>query len=213
LHSTPHLGELTERWIEIQAEAADRYGSRLIGNSVAEGASPQPYWLDATSRIDARAAYGLMFAARGLPLAGLSWSLRKSPPSVVHVHYGLYGAQHIPLARRLHAPLVTSFYGYDATEERFTRGERPWGRRYARLFDGADAFVAEGPAMGRRLEALGCPVTKIHVVRLPAAWKRSRRSGPTRSPSRWAAASPRRRASTRASARSRRLCAAVTRGS
>ena len=168
LHSTPHLGELTERWIDIQAESTCRYGSRLIGNSIADGAERQPYWLDATSRLSARAAYGLMFAARGLPLAGLSLSLRTSPPSVIHVHYGLYGAQHIPLARRLGAPLVTSFYGYDATEERFTRGEAPWGARYWRLFDGGDAFVAEGPAMGRRLEALGCPGDKVHVIRLPA---------------------------------------------
>jgi colanic acid/amylovoran biosynthesis glycosyltransferase len=179
LHSTPHLGELTERWIDIQAESADRYGSRLIGNSVAAGATPQPYWLDATSRLDARAAYGLMFVARGLPLGGLALALRSSKPSVVHVHYGLYGAQHIPLARRLHAPLVTSFYGYDATQERFTR-EGAWRRRYARLFAGGDAFLAEGPAMAGRIEALGCPVEKVHVIRLPADARGLERVDPQR---------------------------------
>jgi colanic acid/amylovoran biosynthesis glycosyltransferase len=63
--------------------------------------------------------------------------------------------------------LVASFYGYDATKDVF-RTERRWQRQYARLFAEVAAVIAEGPAMAARVESLGCPPTKLHVVRMPA---------------------------------------------
>ena len=112
-------------------------------------------------------AYRGMYRSEGLSPLILAGRFFSNPPSVIHAHYGPPAAQLCRFAQVLRRPLVASFYGYDASMTRY-REERVWQRRYARLFSYASAFVVEGPAMGARLEALGCPAEKIHVARLPA---------------------------------------------
>jgi colanic acid/amylovoran biosynthesis glycosyltransferase len=80
------------------------------------------------------------------------------------------------------SPLVASFYGFDATSDRLLRR---WRRQYEELFARGQAFVAEGPAMGRRLEALGAPASRVHILPLLADvdglnWRPPRESGPIR---------------------------------
>jgi colanic acid/amylovoran biosynthesis glycosyltransferase len=77
------------------------------------------------------------------------------------------------------APVVTSFYGYDATMEKILKH---WRKRYKALFAHGRLFVAEGPAMGMRLEALGAPRERVRVLPLIAgvdalAWRAPRSSG------------------------------------
>ncbi|MEJ7784520.1 MAG: glycosyltransferase [Solirubrobacteraceae bacterium] len=165
LHAAPVLGNITDRWIDLQARGTDRYASRLLGGSVAAGAQREPYWLVAEDRLDLRLAHGWMGRSRGLTGAWLALPLRHRPPALVHAHYGPVAAEHRHLSRRLGSPLVASFYGYDATKAVY-RTDRRWRRQYERLFAEAAAIVVEGPALASRVEHLGCPAAKIHVVRL-----------------------------------------------
>jgi colanic acid/amylovoran biosynthesis glycosyltransferase len=82
---------------------------------------------------------------------------------LLHAHQGWEGARTVHLRTLLRAPLVTSFYGRDAT---MLPRKAYWRRLYARLFREGDLFVAEGPHMGRTLEAIGCPPERIRVVHL-----------------------------------------------
>jgi colanic acid/amylovoran/stewartan biosynthesis glycosyltransferase WcaL/AmsK/CpsK len=166
LHSTPLLGNLTSRWIDVQVSAANRFDFRLLGLEIAEGAERLPYWLLAGDRLDWWLAYKGMFKSGGFSPIWLAGQFRPRPPAVVHIHYGPPAAQLTRFAKALDRPMVVSFYGYDATKADYTE-RRLWRRRYGRLFETAGAFLAEGPAMGARLAQLGCPEHKIHVVRLP----------------------------------------------
>jgi colanic acid/amylovoran biosynthesis glycosyltransferase len=168
LHSVPFLGRITERWIDTQAAATIRYRSRLLGMIAAEGSAPEPHWLLARERLDLRLAYRQRTKMGGLSSLWFVTQFRASPPDVLHAHYGPVGTQLLTLSRSLSARLVTSFYGVDATSERFT--DSPvWKRRYRRLFRHAHALIAEGPAMAARLAGLGCDQDRIHVVRMPAS--------------------------------------------
>ena len=86
---------------------------------------------------------------------------RRGPPA--HAHQGWEGARTAHLRRALGIPIVTSFYGRDAT---MLPRKVYWRTLYARLFREGDLFIAEGPHMGRTLEAIGCPAEKIRVVHL-----------------------------------------------
>ncbi len=123
-------------------------------------------WLQQDHR-DAYLAARAMRKTRGLSSAWLYRYLRERPPAIVHAHYGTLASCQILLARVCRAPLIASFYGFDATETRFVASRR-WRRAYRRLFRSATALIVEGPAMAARLRALGCPASKLEIVRLPA---------------------------------------------
>jgi len=89
--------------------------------------------------------------------------LRREDAALIHAHLGWEGCRALGVARAAGLPLVTSFYGRDAG----ILPRRPWWRRrFTQLFTDGDAFLVEGPALGRRLEALGCPAQKIRVIHL-----------------------------------------------
>jgi colanic acid/amylovoran biosynthesis glycosyltransferase len=167
LHSAPQLGNLTDRWIAFQSEPTPRYDTRLLGRELVPGVAPEPNWLVARERTDLWLAHKATFKSRGLSSRWLARPFESSPPAAVHVHYAPLAAFQRRLAAGLNAPLVVSFYGYDATERRFVE-DRRWHRRYRRLFDAASAVIVEGPAMAARVQALGCPAERLHVIRLPA---------------------------------------------
>ena len=172
LHTTPRLGNLTERWIELQVNATDRFDSRLYGPLVAgdfmsDGMTDGARWIVPAPWSAAWLAYRGMFRTDGLSPVYLARQFRRNRPAVIHVHYGPPAAQLTLFAKVLERPLVASFYGFDASVSRF-REQWIWRRRYARLFRRAAAFVVEGPAMAARLEGLGCPGDAIRVARLPA---------------------------------------------
>jgi colanic acid/amylovoran biosynthesis glycosyltransferase len=167
LHSTPLLGSLTDRWIDVQVQSTNRFGSRLLGAEVAPGAGVPRHWIVLPRLSLEWFAYRGMFRTDGLSPILLAQRFRAHAPAVIHVHYGPPAAQLCRFAEALGRPLVTSFYGYDASLARY-RETWIWKRRYARLFQRGSAFVVEGPAMASRLAGLGCPEHKIHVVRLPA---------------------------------------------
>jgi len=89
---------------------------------------------------------------------------RRWKPELIHAHFGMRGWHMLGLRRNLRVPQVTSFYGMDAWQ--VPHSSQLWRDRYTELFAQGAAFLAEGPAMGERLAALGCPRERIHVVRL-----------------------------------------------
>lgn len=167
LHSCPLLGNLTDRWIQVQADADEDIPSRIIGLKVAEGQSRRDDWLLTTDRLDLWLAYKGMFKSGGISTMWLAQALRHSPPVALHCHYGPPAAQQRWLAKVLDCRLVASFYGYDACKTKYAHGPI-WRRRYRALFDRADAIIVEGPAMASRVLSLGCSDEKIAIVRLPA---------------------------------------------
>jgi len=93
----------------------------------------------------------------------LGW-MRAERAHLLHAHFGPRGWEALTYARRLGLPLVTSFYGADAWQ--FPAQEPAWNHRYRELFNEGRLFLAEGPAMGRRLVALGCDPDKVAVHRI-----------------------------------------------
>ncbi|CAN5763847.1 hypothetical protein BH23GEM3_BH23GEM3_08040 [soil metagenome] len=83
---------------------------------------------------------------------------------MIHAHFGFNGLTYRHLARELHVPLLTSFYGVDMSRD--GGGIPGLRRRYRKLFRHGDGFVAEGPAAAEQLERIGCPSEKIFLHRL-----------------------------------------------
>lgn len=83
--------------------------------------------------------------------------------TLLHAHFGYEGCRLLRTKRQTGLPLLTTFYGADATE--YPRYPR-WMRHYQKLFEQGDLFLAEGSAMGERLLELGCPVDKLRVWHL-----------------------------------------------
>ena len=83
--------------------------------------------------------------------------------TVVHAHSGPTACEVQVVCARADLPLVTSFYGYDAS---MTGVLHEFEERYRSLFARGAAFMVEGSAMKRKLVALGCPPDKLHLQRI-----------------------------------------------
>ncbi len=103
---------------------------------------------------------------------------------LLHVHFGQVAALFVPIARRLHIPLVSSFYGKDVS----VFAQRPdWRHRFRSLWTYGDAFLVLGPRMAEQLAAQGCPEEKIHILPLalnlqhisPKTWSPLQKTGAT----------------------------------
>ncbi len=98
------------------------------------------------------------FASRRTRRALSRWQAR-----VLHAHFGYTGHRLLPVRRRSGLPLVTSFYGEDASR---LPDDPVWQRRYTELFEEGDRFLVEGPAMRQRLIRIGCPSQKLVIQRI-----------------------------------------------
>lgn len=87
----------------------------------------------------------------------------RSRPNILHAHFGSTGWSALDLAHKHRLPLLTSFYGYDASS--LPRVEL-WEQRLKELFNKGTGFAVEGPALRERLIGLGCPAEKIHIFPL-----------------------------------------------
>jgi colanic acid/amylovoran biosynthesis glycosyltransferase len=85
-------------------------------------------------------------------------------PQVIHAHFGTTGWETLPLKTALAAPLITSFYGFDAWQLPTTDPE--WRGRLLQLFAQGEMFLVEGPAFRQRLIDLGCSCNKIKIQKL-----------------------------------------------
>ena len=89
--------------------------------------------------------------------------LEREGARLLHAHFGHQGCRCLRTRRATGLPMVTSFYGYDASRD---QADPRWRRIYRELFAEGDCFLAEGGAMARRLEEVGCPQTKVRVHHL-----------------------------------------------
>jgi colanic acid/amylovoran biosynthesis glycosyltransferase len=89
---------------------------------------------------------------------------RSWKPAIIHAHFGTLGWSALRLKKALTAPLVTSFYGFDAWQLPTTDPE--WRQRLSKLFARGHTFLVEGPAFRQRLIDLGCAPAKIRIQRL-----------------------------------------------
>lgn len=89
--------------------------------------------------------------------------LRRERARLLHAHFGDQACRCLRAVRSSGLPLLTSFYGYDATQ---TPRDPYWARRYVHLFALGSAFLVEGTVMRGRLIEAGCPAEKIRLQRL-----------------------------------------------
>lgn len=96
-------------------------------------------------------------------------ALREAEASVLHAHFGDTGVALLGIRRRTALPLVTTFYGHDAS----ARSDDPvWRAELAELFAEGTLFLVEGPHLRRRLVELGCPADKVAIQRIAIRTRR-----------------------------------------
>ncbi|MFT5367666.1 MAG: colanic acid/amylovoran biosynthesis glycosyltransferase [Candidatus Latescibacterota bacterium] len=83
--------------------------------------------------------------------------------NVLHAHFGTTGIQALKLKKKLKIPLLTSFYGIDAS--RHLSSKRMQGA-FKQLFQEGDLFSVLGKHMKNRLLTAGCPIQKIQILHL-----------------------------------------------
>jgi colanic acid/amylovoran biosynthesis glycosyltransferase len=175
-HVIGKAGFRSETWVDAQILGARRYAGRLW--TLRPAADPYCWRTPATTLAAVSPAHLLANKTQGLLirrgrdgqdaarlLRPLSVYVHRRRPDVFHAHFGPNGYSWSTLARTTRVPLVTSFYGYDASQLEYQRP--PWTARYRRFFAMVGAVLVEGPAMAERVARLGCPPEKLHVVRLP----------------------------------------------
>jgi colanic acid/amylovoran biosynthesis glycosyltransferase len=140
--------------VGYERDHGDRFPVRCPSLALYPPGSRAARWLVARTRL----LGGDPYAAWATPRLALA--LRRHRTRVLHAHFGYTGHQVLGVKRLARLPLVTSFYGEDASR---LPSDPAWRARYAELFARGELFLAEGPVMRQRLVALGCPPQKIAV--------------------------------------------------
>mgnify|MGYP002640845183 CR=1 FL=1 len=89
--------------------------------------------------------------------------LQGAGAAVVHAHFGYQGCRCLRAIRATGLPLLTTFYGADATS--YARLPE-WRRRYTELFARGRLFLAEGSHMVAHIAAAGAPLERIRIHHL-----------------------------------------------
>ena len=82
---------------------------------------------------------------------------------LIHAHFGYQGVRCLRAKRRSGLPMLTSFYGADATQDSRVP---EWQKRYRSLFAQGEGFLVEGSAMKAQLASIGCPEERIRICHL-----------------------------------------------
>ncbi len=170
VHTVYRWGTVTEDWIRMQVAPAPGLDISVLAVRRVEtpgAVSPVPVRTtrdDLIGRIATIMDRGIVARTTG---RRWTWPYVRRVPGhradVVHAHFGDWAWSVAPLARRLGARLVASFYGYDASSLPRQSG---WAARLRELFSEAATIVVEAPAMGERLAALGCAPERIEIIPL-----------------------------------------------
>ncbi len=83
---------------------------------------------------------------------------------LIHAHFGPTGFKQLNIKKSLKIPLITAFYGADASRVHII--DHKWKNRYKKLFNEGELFLAEGNFMKKTLVELGCSEEKVKVQHL-----------------------------------------------
>ncbi|MBC7544583.1 MAG: glycosyltransferase [Candidatus Sericytochromatia bacterium] len=159
-HSIHSYPKVTEGWITTQIRHQRRW-SQVVWSQYRRDPPPEG--------LAVRAVPGRPWLSLGESLRHgyYPWRygglIRHDRPDVLLAHFADEAYRLLPVSQRWGLPLLVRCYGYDVTS--LPRQGR-WLARLQRLFALASGFVVEGPAMGHRLIAMGCPPDKVYLIPL-----------------------------------------------
>jgi glycosyltransferase involved in cell wall biosynthesis len=158
------------QYVYDQVRVTDSRSDRLLAGRLRQGALVDR---EPTVRVAARGRSGSTTSLRDRMLTRVAPSVerrllgrfveqevRREPFAILHAHFGMAGAKVAPAAARLGIPLVTSFYGVDATA---CLQSTMWRQRYRDLFELGSLFVVLTADVVEPLVEAGCPRDRIVV--------------------------------------------------
>lgn len=147
--------KLSETFILNQIRALEKRGHKLflcaLGNPDEEKTHPD------AERLRSRFVYPPRWAKKFLKGLYFAWNVRNREIDIIHAHFGFAGQVALIVRCILKIPLVTSFYGIDASPRRFSTKD------YRILFREGDLFLVLSEDMKKDLLRLGCPKDKIRI--------------------------------------------------
>ena len=153
----------SESFIHRSYKAFDRLEPVFIGH---EQRTQTPQGMRAIKLGELHGPFGEAgFKQFGIVSDKLKARLLAEKPVAVHAHFGKSGAYALPLAKALNLPLVTTYYGGDATKTSNTEDNffRVYNRRRAQLWRACALILPCSDFIRRELEARGCPPGKMIV--------------------------------------------------
>lgn len=101
--------------------------------------------------------------------------LRGRHPVLIHAHFGIEGVYALPLAKRLHIPLVTTFHGFDATLSTAALLSSPAWMNYPlfrrKLAQEGALFLCASSFIRDRMLALGFPEARTRTHYIGVDWR------------------------------------------
>ena len=101
--------------------------------------------------------------------------LRDRHPALIHAHFGIEGVYALPLAKRLHIPLVTTFHGFDATLSTAALLSSPAWANYPlyrrNLAQQGALFLCASSFIRDRILALGFPEARTRTHYIGVDWR------------------------------------------
>jgi len=178
LHFCGSFSPLTQTFIydqivELERQAGDQYVVTLARKDEIARPFPKvhfakpPAWWNAV-RIWNRAR-GRSWGAPLWLSTSAAWqkrlmrAIRAVSPDGLHAHFGREGILLSPLACQLGLPLITSFYGYDASQ---LLEDPTWRALLQRHITQAAGTISLSERMRDRLIAIGAPADRAHIVHL-----------------------------------------------
>ena len=162
--ATPFLWDGAGAWIYNQIKWLQRWHPLVLTQEARN--------LDQYPVADLRSTEDLDAAKRLLNRIVRRWTgeypfyagmLRAADARLVHAHFGYQGCRCLRAIRMTGLPLLTTFYGADATS--YARLPE-WRRRYAELFDRGRMFLVEGSHLAAHVAAAGAPTDRIRIHHL-----------------------------------------------
>lgn len=90
-------------------------------------------------------------------------TVKREKPAVLHAHYGPIGAAVLPVSVKTGVPLITSFYGIDASA---FLTQRKYIESFAKLWKNCALISVLSEDMKKALAGAGCPEEKIRIHHL-----------------------------------------------
>lgn len=93
-------------------------------------------------------------------------AIAREKPDLVHCHFGTMGTTFMDFVsrQRFEVKYVVSFYGCDASVD--VMNNAAYVKALGNLWQSASGFLVEGPALGKKLIALGAPAKKVQLCPL-----------------------------------------------